>query len=75
MIIMKDKKYRDAAGETIYFKEPYFDQGLRRKFNSIQEKANFINSKKIVSDGSSDAQLKKERKQEYEKSQDEKKRR
>ena len=75
MIIMKDKKYRDQRGETIYFKEPYFDDGLRRRFNSIQEKAEFINKRQIVSTGDSDEKVKRERKQQYEKEQDEKKRR
>ena len=75
MIILKDKKFKDQKGDTIYFKEPYFDEGLRRRFNSIQEKTEFIHKHNIVSTGDSDEKIKKERKHQYEKDHEEKKRR
>ena len=75
MIILKDKynsKYKDKSGESIYF-DGKFDEGLRRKFNSIQEKAEFLNKRQIISTGDSDEKVNRERKQNYEKTQDEKK--
>ncbi len=52
-LVFKDKQYKDASGESVYFKEPYFDQGLRRQFNSVQEKAGFLNKYKYVDSGQS----------------------
>lgn len=50
-IVLKDKQYKDKSGESVYFKEPYFDQGLRRRFNSVQEKAEFLNKNGMVDSG------------------------
>ena len=52
-LVFKDKQFKDVSGESVYFKEPYFDQGLRRKFNSVQEKTEFLNKHKIVDSGES----------------------
>lgn len=56
-IVMKDMKMRDKSGEKIWFpkdEKPYFDQGLRRKFNTIKEKKEYMDKHGIISDGSSD---------------------
>lgn len=69
-VIMKDKKYKDISGETVYFpkdEKPYFDQGLRRTFHSVQEKAEFLNKHKIISTGDSDEKVKRERREHQEK--------
>ena len=52
--ILVGTKYKDNSGETIYFKQPYFDQGLRRKFNSAEEKHQFMKAHNIISTGESD---------------------
>lgn len=52
-IILKDKQYTDLSGESVYFKEPYFDQGLRRRFNSVQEKTEFLNKNRLIDSGDS----------------------
>lgn len=65
-IIMKNTKYKDKAGETVWFpkdEKPYFDKALRKTFHSVQQKAEFMNRNGIVSNGDSDAKVKRERKQ------------
>lgn len=52
----KDTKYKDKTGDTIWFpkdERPYFDKGLRRTFNNIKEKKEFMDKNGIVSHGSS----------------------
>lgn len=54
--VLKDTKFRDSKGERIWFPKdgkPYFDQALRRTFNSIQEKSDYMKQNKIFMDGSS----------------------
>ena len=53
--IMKDSSYKDKNGERIWFPKdgrPYFDQALRRTFNSIGEKARYMKEKNLIMDGS-----------------------
>lgn len=69
-IVNTGVKHVDASGERIYFKGPYFDKAARRVFKTVEEKAHFLNSRKFVSAGDSDAKVKKERKQAYEKKMD-----
>ena len=55
--IMKDSKYRDSQGERIWFPKdgrPYYDRALQKKFNTIQEKHQYMRENKLVMDGSSD---------------------
>ena len=51
-IVLKDKQYTDISGEPVYF-DGKFDQSLRRKFNSVKEKADFLNKHKLVDSGMS----------------------
>lgn len=47
----------DLSGDKIWFPKdgkPYFDQGLRRTFNTPQEKKQFMDAHKIVSAGHMD---------------------
>lgn len=63
-VIMKDKKYKDKAGDTVWFPKddkPYFDTAMRRTFGSVKEKAEFMNKHGIVSSGDSDSKVKQER--------------
>ena len=62
--------FKDRAGQSVHFKEPYFDTALRRRFNSAAEKANFLNKNGIVEAGDSDVKVKKERKEHHEKTMD-----
>ena len=55
--ILKNSKYRDSRGERIWFpkdEKPYYDRALQRKFNTIQEKAEYMKKNNLVMDGSSD---------------------
>lgn len=65
--VINRSTYKDRSGERIDFKEPYFDLALRRPFKSAKEKAEYMNSKGIVSSGDSDAKCKKQKKQYTEK--------
>ncbi len=53
-------KLVDASGERVYFKQPYFDTGLRRKFNTVEEKHKFMVKNKIVQNGDSQDRYKKD---------------
>ena len=53
--IMKDGEYRDCKGEKIWFPKdgrPYFDKALRRTFNTIKEKHQYMKENKLHMDGS-----------------------
>lgn len=65
--------FKDKAGQTIDFKEPYFDTAMRRKFSSAKEKHEFMNTHGIVQNGDSDSKVKAEKKSHYEKKMDTKK--
>ena len=55
----------DLSGESIWFPKsgkPYFDQGLRRTFNTPKEKKSFMDEHKIVSTGQLDMDDVKKRK-------------
>lgn len=65
--------FTDKAGNSVHFKEPYFDTALRRSFVSAKEKADFMNSNGIVEAGDSDVKVKQERKQHFEQKMDTKK--
>ena len=65
---------KDAVGERVDFKKPYFDMGFRRVFTSAEEKAVFMQKVGATQNGDSDEKVKKERKQLYEKRMDEKRR-
>jgi len=65
---------KDAHGDRVDFKEPYFDKGLRRRFETAEEKSAYMRSHDIVSTGESDYDLKRRHKQEMEKIEDEKRR-
>ena len=71
VIVHGSKKRIDKSGERVDFKESYFDKSARRVFKSVDEKADFLNSKGFVSSGDSDAKCKREAKQQYEKKMDE----
>jgi len=60
MFVFKSSKYKDVCGETIHFNEPYFDKALRRSFNTAEEKARFMNERRIVQNGDLDIKVKKE---------------
>lgn len=64
---------KDKAGQSITFKEPYFDAAFRRTFKSAKEKADFMNKNGMVEAGDSDVKVKKERKEHHEKKNDLKK--
>lgn len=54
-IVTKDMKYRDNAGQPIWFpkdERPYYDKALDKTFNSKKEKYEFMRENKIVMDGS-----------------------
>ena len=64
MIILKDQKFKDKSGETVWFPKdgkPYFDQAFRKTFNSVQEKHQYMQSTNAISTGDSDGKVKKER--------------
>ena len=65
---------KDVRGERVDFKEPYFDQGLRRAFRSAEEKSAHMIKLGICQNGDSDHKAKKERKQAYEQDMDTKRR-
>lgn len=65
--------YKDRAGQSIDFKEPYFDTALRRRFSSAKEKHEFMNVHGIVQNGDSDSKVKVEKKRHYEHKMDTKK--
>ena len=56
-------KYKDAAGEKIWFEKPYFDDAFRRRFNTVEEKAEFMKKVNAASVGDSDEKAKRERKE------------
>jgi len=64
---------KDKAGQTIDFKEPYFDPAFRRSFGSAKEKKHFMDENNIVQNGDSDIKVKKQRKQYHEEKMDNKK--
>lgn len=74
LTIITKSGYKDKAGQSIYFKEPYFDTAFRRRFNSAKEKADFMNQNGIVEAGDSDTKVRKERKEHYEQKMDTKRR-
>lgn len=52
----KDTKYKDLSGEKVWFpkdERPYFDEGLRKTFNNVKEKKQFMDKHGVVSHGSS----------------------
>lgn len=66
--ITKNTKYKDKAGETIWFpkdEKPYFDKALRRTFNSIEEKKMYMDKHGIVQNGDSDSKYRQEWKNRY----------
>lgn len=65
--------FKDKAGQSIHFKEPYFDTALRRRFSSAREKSEFMNKNGIVEAGDSDVKVKRERKEHFEMKNDTKK--
>ena len=75
LTIISKSGYKDKAGQSVYFKEPYFDTAFRRGFSSAREKAEFMNQNGIVEAGDSDVKVKRERKEHYEQKMDNKKRR
>ena len=61
IIVRSSKKVLDKAGERIWFEKPYFDTALRRTFQSIDEKKEFMDKHGIVNNGDSDAKVADER--------------
>lgn len=47
-------KYKDSRGTPIWFKEPYYDRALNRKFYSKKEKWEYMKKNNIHMDGSYD---------------------
>lgn len=65
--------YKDRSGESVWFPKDgsaYFDTGLRKTFNSAREKAEFMKANNIVQSGDLDMNIKKEKKQHHEKTND-----
>ena len=61
-IIVRNTSLKDKSGERVWFPKdgkPYFDQGLRTKFNTPQEKKAFMDKHNIVDGGSDDLNRKK----------------
>jgi len=63
IIVRSGRHCKDARGERVDFKEPYFDKALRRRFNSAEEKSAHMRSLGIVQNGDSDEKVKKQRKE------------
>jgi len=64
-IILKNKKYIDKSGETVWFPRddrPYFDDAIRKTFHSVKEKAEYMNSHNIISTGESEETARKQKK-------------
>ena len=75
-IIIKSgsKNAKDAKGERVYFKQPYFDKGLRRRFESAEQKSQYMRANDMVQNGDSDEKVKRQRKEAYERKMDEQRR-
>lgn len=56
----KFSRYTDDAGQTIDFKEPYFDTAFRRTFKSKEEKYRFMKEHRFVNTGDSFDKYKKQ---------------
>ena len=74
IIVRSGRNAKDCRGERVHFKEPYFDQGLRKHFHTAEQKSAHMIKNGICQNGDSDAKAKRERKQVYEKEMDEKRR-
>ena len=75
IIVRSGSKYaKDAHGDRVDFKKPYFDKAARRVFKTAEEKSAYMIKGGWVQNGDSDEKVKRQRREAYERKMDEQRR-